>query len=91
MVEEKLKLTDEEASCTFRKMTEAFFHELDTNSKFCSECVRLYGDLPFIKRVLKELNPRQALELYYTINSGKEDNVKGMTKLLNSVLEIMRD
>lgn len=92
MVENKIKkMTDEEAACTFQMMYDTFLQELKRNSALCTKCVRLYGDMTFINRVIKELNPKNALELYYTVNSGDEEITKGMMNLLGTVLEIMRD
>jgi hypothetical protein len=92
MVENRTKqMTDEEALCTFQKMSESFFHELEKNTELYAECVHLYGELPFMKRVIKELNPKNALELYYTVNTEDEELTKGMMNLLGTVLEIMRD
>ena len=92
MVENKIqKMTDEEASCTFREMSECFFRELEKNAELYAECVHLYGEMPFIKRVIKELNPKNALELYHTVNPDNEEIAKGMMNLIGTVLEIMRD
>jgi DNA-directed RNA polymerase specialized sigma subunit len=92
MVEDKSKkMTDEEAACTFRKMAESFYEQLEQDHKLRSECIQLYGELPFIKRVINELNPRNALELYWTINPDDDELAIGMMNLLSAVIEIMRD